>query len=108
MAVKGKGRRKGEGREQHVLSLKVTAEQKDAFVKRCSDAGVSRSEMLARCLFGRQLDEPALAPSLREHLALVHQLRDAVRSGMPAEQAMLDELVEVTRALITTVRQSLG
>lgn len=101
MAVKGKGR------EQHVLSLKVTFEQKEAFAKRCSDAGMTRSEMMAACILGRLPDEPVLPAALREHLALVHQLRDAVRSGMPAEQAMFDELVEVTRALITTVRQSL-
>lgn len=98
---------KGRGREQHVLSLKVSAEQKEAFAKRCSDAGVTRSEMMAACLFGRLPNEPVLPAALRDHLALVHQLRDAVRGGMPAEQATLDELVEVTRALITTVRQSL-
>lgn len=90
-----------------MLSLKVSAEQKEAFAKRCNDAGVTRSEMMARSLFGRLPDEPVLPAALRDHLALVHQLRDAVRSGKPVEQATLDKLVEVTRVLITTVRQSL-
>ncbi len=91
---------------QHSLSLKVTAEQKRAFAKRCADAGISQTEMLKR-LFERLPDEQPLAAVARDHIALIHQLRAAVAAGTPIDAERLDELTESTRELIAAIRRGI-
>lgn len=92
---------------QYSLSLKVSEEGKRAFAKRCDDAGMSQTEMLEKCVFGRLPDETPLPGILRDHLALVHHLRAALAGGLPIDGAALNELAETTRALISAVRQSI-
>lgn len=88
---------------QHSLSLKVTAEQKRAFAKRCADAGISQTEMLRR-LFERLPEQQPLAAVARDHIALIHQARAAMAAGTPIDAERLDELTESTRELITAIR----
>lgn len=100
--------RKRERPRQYTLSQKVSEERKREFQKRCADAGMSQSEMLERCVFGRLPDETPFPAVLRDHLALVHHLRAALTSGEPIDAAALDDVTNATRALISEVRQSLA
>lgn len=92
---------------QYTLSLKVDEERKRAFAERCAAAGMTQSEMLERCVFGRLPDEVPVTAILRDHLALLHHLRAALSDGAPIDSIEMDGLVEVTQKLITAVRQSL-
>lgn len=98
--------RKRERPCQYTLSQKVSEERKREFERRCADAGISQSEMLERCVFGHLPAETPLPAMLRDHLALVHDLRSALASGSPIDSAALDTLIDATRALISTARQS--
>lgn len=91
---------------QYTLSQKVSEERKKEFERRCVDAGISQSEMLERCVFGRLPNQTPMPVVLRDHLALVHHLRAALASGAPIDSVALDALIDATRALISTVRQS--
>lgn len=100
--------RKRERPRQYTLSQKVSEERKREFGERCAAAGLSQSEMLERCVFGRLPEVSPLPNVLRDHLALVQQLRAALASGVPVDGLALDGLIEATRALITAVRQNLA
>lgn len=93
--------------QQYSLSLKVDAERKAAFAKRCADAGMSQTEMLDRLLLDRLPDETPLPSVLRDHLALVHHLRAALAAGSPVDRAALDTVLDATHTLISAVRQSM-
>jgi hypothetical protein len=97
---------KGTRPRQYSLSLKVSEEKKNAFASRCAAAGMSQSEMLERCVFGRLPDEMPLPPLLRDHLSLVHHLRAALADGVPVDGATLDDLTDATRVLISVIRSS--
>ncbi|WP_137787764.1 hypothetical protein [Sphingomonas sp. 3P27F8] len=99
---------KGTRPRQYTLSLKVDEERKKAFAERCAAAGVTQSEMLERCVFGRLPDEVPVTAILRDHLALVHHLRAALADGVPIDNVELQGLVDVTRELIAAVRHSLA
>lgn len=94
------------GRAQYSISLKVSQEQKRAFAKRCANAGISQSEMLDRCLFGRLPDEQPLPVVAREQIILIHQLRAASEAGIPIDAGAMAELIASTRELIATIRVS--
>ena len=100
--------RKSERRRQYTLSQKVSEERKREFEKRCVDAGMSQSEMLERCVFGRLPDQTPLPAVLRDHLALVHHLRAALASGALIDSAALDALINATSALISTAPRIAG
>lgn len=93
---------------QYSLSLKVSEEKKNAFAERCAVAGMSQSEMLERCIFGRLPDETPLPAVLRDHLSLVHHLRASLADGAPVHAAALDDLIDATRTLIAEIRGSVA
>ena len=92
---------------QFTLSMKVTETEKKSFAQRCADAGISQTEMIERLLFGRLPAEEPLAVIAREHISLIHLLRNAATAGVPIEKEPLEDLTSATRELITAVRQSL-
>ena len=93
---------------QYTISMKVNKEQKTEFARRCNDAGISRTEMAARCLFGRLPDEEPLALVAREHVSFIHYLRAAIAAGHPIDAAAVESLTEVTRELVSAVRLNLA
>jgi hypothetical protein len=99
---------KRERPRQYTLSQKVSEERKRAFARRCAEAGLSQSEMLERCVFGRLPDEAPLPTVVREQLALIHQLRACVAPGTVIDDQALNGLADATRALITEVRHTLA
>lgn len=93
---------------QYSLSLKVSEEKKNAFASRCVSAGMSQSEMLEKCVFGRLPDETPLPAVLRDHLSVVHHLRATLADGAPVDAAAIDDLIDATRTLIAAIRTSVA